>query len=160
QPGAAGSVETDSSFMIGVDWRNGQLVTSHHGTLAGDGFVATKSLIDLFDAPTSGSPSFLQEIDIDPGPGVYTYYSAAALDSAGHTGITYLESASPEFVSMYVAVHSASAPAGTWTSQLVRTDNAFMADSFRAGDYSTATTDPTTGGSEFWLSSEYSPATL
>jgi hypothetical protein len=164
QPGSPFSVDTDSSFMGSADWRNGELVSAHHGTLPGDPST-TVGLVDEFNAPAGGGVVTLnQEIDInDPtqgqGLGTNSYYVAAALDTSGDIGMTWMESSSSEFVSMYVGVHGAGDAPGTYTSQLVRSDGAFMVDSFRAGDYSTATVDPT-NGNEFWMSNEYSPAVL
>jgi hypothetical protein len=158
QPGAPGSGDADYSFIVSVDWRNGELVTAHHGTFAGDGYVADKAVWDLYNAPAGGgSPTLMDEGVIDPGMGVDTYYPAAALDSAGDVGITYMESSVSEYISMYVGVHGTGDAKGTTTTQLVRTDKTFMPQSFRLGDYSAATVDAG-NPSEFWMDSEYSPA--
>jgi hypothetical protein len=157
QPGMPGSVSTDYSFVIGADWRNGMLVTSHHGTLAGDGFTTTKAIIDLFNAPTSGAPTLNQEIDIDPGPGIATYYPAAALDGAGNIGITWMESSASEYISDYVAVHEVAAAPGSYSPPVdVFPGLSSNPYAFRAGDYSSLVIDPSSPA-KFWGSSEYSP---
>ena len=57
----------------------------------------------------------MQEGLIDPGPGVATFFPAAAIDPSGNIGISYMESSSTEFVSAYVAGHIAGTPLGTTT---------------------------------------------
>ena len=58
----------------------------------------------------------VQEGLINPGPGVATYFGAAAIDPSGNIGLSYMESSSTEYVSAYVAGHIAGTPLGTTTA--------------------------------------------
>ena len=83
-----------------------------------------------------------------------TYFGAAAIDSAGNIGLSYMESSSSEYVSSYVAGHIAGTPLGTTTPGTVfGPGGGPMPDSFREGDYGSAVYDPGTG--LFWGANEY-----
>jgi hypothetical protein len=157
QPGASGSVATNFAGMIFADWRRiggvGTLLGSQNATLSFDGFATTHAIVYEVNTDTM---SVEQEIDINPGSGVFTYMPSAALDASGDIGITYIESSSSEYVTMYVAAHGVGDAAGTYTAALTRTDNSFMSVSFRTGDYSNVVVDPS-NPNIFWASNEYSP---
>src|SRR5262249_45469457 len=154
QPGAAGSVATNYSWLISADWRNNVLATAHNATTPGDGSTTTHAI--WYEVDTSGTPFLKDQGVIDSGPGVHSYMPSAALDGAGDLGITYMESSNSEYVSMWVGIHGVGDPAGSTTTALARTDNSFMSFSSRTGDYSSAVVDAD-NPSTFWMSSEYSP---
>ncbi len=153
QPGAPGSVETNDPTTTSVDFLDGKMVTALAATDASDGFAQTHVHWYEVDV-SSGTPTLVQEGVINPGPGVATYFGAAAIDPAGNIGISYMESSLNEYVSAYVAGHIAGQPLGTTTAG---TDFAPgggpMPYSSREGDYGSAVYDPATG--LFWGANEY-----
>jgi hypothetical protein len=157
QPGASGSINTNAAGMISADWRRiggvGHILGTQHATLGFDGFSTTHAIVYEVNTDTM---TLDQQINISPGSGVFTYMPAAALDAAGDIGITYMESSSTEYLSMYVAAHGVGDAAGTYTAALARTDNSFFTYSGRTGDYSSVVVDPA-NPNVFWTSSEYSP---
>ena len=154
QPGAPGSVATNDVTTTSVDYL---------GRQAGDGLqrqhrrpMASRRPRRTGTRSTSrgGTPILVQEGLIDPGPGVATFFPAAAIDAAGNIGISYMESSSTEFVSAYVAGHIAGTPLGTTTAGTVfGPGGGSMPESFREGDYGSAVYDPGTG--LFWGANEY-----
>jgi len=153
QPGAPGSVETNDPTTTSVDFLNGLMVTALAATDASDGFQQTHVHWYEVDV-SSGTPVLVQEGLINPGPGVATYFGAAAIDPAGNIGLSYMESSSTEYVSAYVAGHIAGTPLGTTTAGTVfAPGGGSMPDSFREGDYGSAVYDPGTG--LFWGANEY-----
>ena len=57
---------------------------------------------------------------IHPSAGVDTYFPAVAVDSAGNVGMTYMESSSSEYVSMYITGRLASDPVNTMSARHAR----------------------------------------
>jgi len=153
QPGAPGSVETNDPTTTSVDYLGGLMVTALAATDASDGFQQTHVHWYEVDV-SSGTPVLVQEGLINPGPGVATYFGAAAIDPAGNIGLSYMESSSTEYVSAYVAGHIAGTPLGTTTAGAVfAPGGGSMPDSQREGDYGSAVYDPGTG--LFWGANEY-----
>jgi Legume lectin domain/SdrD B-like domain/Bacterial pre-peptidase C-terminal domain/Bacterial Ig-like domain len=153
QPGGPGSVETNDPTTTSVDFLNGLMVTALPATDASDGFTQTH--VHWYEVDVSGgTPTLVQEGLINPGSGVATYFGAAAIDSAGNIGLSYMESSSTEYVSAYVAGHIAGTPLGTTTAGTVfGPGGGPMPVSFREGDYGSAVYDPGTG--LFWGANEY-----
>jgi streptogramin lyase len=157
QPGDPFSVATNDTTFSHAEWRmiNGQgmLVSAQNVSEADDGFSTSR--VRWYEFNTSGTPSLVQQGTINPGPGVSTYYGAPALDINGDIGISYMESSSNEFVSMYVAGRQVTDPLGTMsagTDVAPGTQTGFFF--FRAGDYGGIGVDPT-DGLTFWASNEY-----
>jgi hypothetical protein len=156
QPGAPGSVATNDVSTTQVMYLNGQLVTSFSASTPADGFRTTKVHWYQVDV-TGGTPALVQEGLVDPGPGVATFFPAAAIDPAGDIGLSYMQSSSTEFVSAYAAGHIAGQPLGSTTAgKPFGPGAANEAVSFRNGDYGTVVYDPGTGS--FWAANEYSGA--
>jgi sugar lactone lactonase YvrE len=157
QPGRSGSVATNDTTFSHADWRmiNGQgmLVSAQNVSVPDDG--RSTSRVRWYEFATTGTPSLVQQGTINPGPGVSTYYGAPALDINGDIGITYMESSSSEFVSMYVAGRLATDPLGTMGSgTVVAPGIATHTNFFRTGDYGGMSVDPT-NGLTFWAAHEY-----
>jgi hypothetical protein len=68
---------------------------------------------------TGGAYQLVQHGDIDPGPGIHTFYPAIAVDGAGNMGITYTESSHLEYPPMMIAGRRASDPLGYTTPGVV-----------------------------------------
>jgi uncharacterized repeat protein (TIGR01451 family) len=111
--------------------------------------------------PTVNVPLY-QSGEINPGPGVFTYFPSADIDPAGDVGMTYLESSTNEYLSMYIAgkgLGEANMEAGVLVAAGNSADTGPDGSPHRAGDYSGTTVDIDTSGAPtntFWSANEYS----
>ncbi len=133
-----------------VQYRNGHLVTAMASGTAADGFVYPKGLYYQIDV-SSGTPALLQQGVIDPGAGVAVQMPSVDEDIHGNLGLTWMESSSSEFLSMWVGGVSAN---GNFGSSVAAPGGGFFPVSFRIGDYSSTVLDPT-DGTTFWSANEY-----
>ncbi|HND54303.1 MAG TPA: PPC domain-containing protein, partial [Pirellulaceae bacterium] len=145
QPG--GTFTTNDSRMLNAELRDGRLVATHTVGLAGD---ATARWYE-FDVST-GVPTLKQQGNIRPGPGVSTYYPSIAINAAGDIGMTYMQSAADEFVSMYVTGQKAGGPSGVMGAPALVKAGDTTYPGRRGGDYSGTTVDPVTDA--FWSANE------
>jgi hypothetical protein len=147
QPG--GTVSIVDSRTLNVEWNNNYLVAGFDSTSGPDAAAAWV----LFN--TSGSsPTVSQQGVIHPASGVNTYFPAVSVDSSGDLGMTYMESSSSEYVSMYVTGRLASDPVNTMESPTLAEAGAATLSPSRAGDYAGMVPDPSTAHT-FWASNEY-----
>ena len=105
---------------------------------------STKALIQSGNAPAgvSGSTQFMPTVNIN---------------TAGSIGMTFNESSTSEFWSMYVTERTASDPTGTMeTPVLAKAGTATSPDS-RVGDFSATAVDPS-DGLTFWSGNQYQGA--
>src|SRR5439155_26774197 len=119
-----------------------------------DGYSTAR--VRWYEFNTAGAtPTLVQEGSLHPGAGISTYYGTVALDTAGNIGMTYMESSSGEFVSMYVTGRLLNDPLGVMVpGTLVKAGNSQLYGYFRAGDYSGIGLDPA-DGQTFWVANEY-----
>ncbi len=103
--------------------------------------VGTKTLIQDGNAPAgvSGAATFMPSVDIN---------------TAGSIGMTFDESASSEFWSMYVTERTASDPAGTMEAAVKVANGVAKSSDSRVGDFSSTSVDPS-DGLTFWSANEY-----
>ncbi|WP_437747496.1 hypothetical protein WMF39_22320 [Sorangium sp. So ce1504] len=150
QPG--GSVTTfPNTTTTQVQYRNGHLVTAMASSTAADGFVYPKGLYYQIDV-SCGEPTLLQEGVIDPGEGVAVQMPSVDEDSKGGLGLTWMESSSSEYLSMWVG--TIIKPVGQLAATVVAPGGGFFFYNFRIGDYSTTVLDPSDGRT-FWSANEY-----
>jgi hypothetical protein len=99
------------------------------------------TLIQSGNAPagTSGSSQFMPSVNIN---------------TAGSIGMTFDESSSSEFWSMYVTLRIASDPAGTMETPVLAQGGTATSPDSRVGDYSSTSVDPS-DGLTFWSANEY-----
>jgi hypothetical protein len=143
QPG--GSITTfPNTTTTQVHFRNGSLVTAMASATAADGFTYPKGLVyritltplQLFQLPV-----------IDPGPGVAVQMPSVDVDKNGHLAVTWMESSSTEYLSMWVGQ-------GLTNRVDVAPGGGFFTYNFRIGDYSTTVLDPSDLVT-FWSANEY-----
>jgi hypothetical protein len=145
----AGDTRIDSAA-----WRNNRLVaTQDIGTGGVDG-------VRWYEFNTSGTATLTQQGTITKA-GAYDYYGAIDVDPGGNLGLSYMESSSSEFVSVYAAGQVAGSAANTaFVSTLskagVQNFTQFDSGTHRAGDYSAVAIDPSTNN--FWIENEYAGA--
>jgi hypothetical protein len=133
-----------------VQYNHGFLVTAMASATASDGFVYPKGLyykINVNGAP----PRLVSQNVVDPGYGVAVQMPSVAEDQQGNLGLTWMESSSSEYLSMWVGNRYAS---GKFSAQVAANGGGFFFFNFRIGDYSTVVVDPADGRT-FWAANEY-----
>jgi hypothetical protein len=139
-----------------VAWRNGRLVASHHA--GAKGLVRAR----WYEFQADGArPALVQWGQIDPGPGVHTYYPAIEIAPNGDLGMTYMQSSATEFLSVYITGRTAADPLGMMQSPVlvkageesIRHPHDVDPPPYRVGDYSGIAVDPQDG--TFWAAGEY-----
>jgi hypothetical protein len=133
-----------------VHYHLGRLVTAMASATASDGFVYPKGLYYQINV-NGGRPRLLKQGVIDPGPGVAVQMPSVVEDQQGNLGVTWMESSSSEYLSMWVGNLYTN---GTLSTQPVAPGGGFFFASFRIGDYSTAVLDPSDNRT-FWAANEY-----
>ena len=143
QPGG-GLIETNDARLLHAEWRDDRLVASQAVGFPTDGVSHAR----WYEFDTSGvSPTLTQQGTISPALGIHTYYPSIAIAANGDLGMTFMQSSSSEFMSMYVTGRKlADAPGTMQPAALAKAGeanyNAFDGSPFRAGDYSGITVDP------------------
>ena len=141
----------DTRFANGAEWRDNRLVTAHSiGTPNG-----TKAR--FYEFSTAGTPALRQQITIDPGPGIATFYPDIAIAPNGDLGATFARSAANELLSTYVTGQRANDPLGFLRPPVLlrSSDAAYTGPDqppFRTGDYASVSVDPATAS--FWITNE------
>jgi hypothetical protein len=154
QPG--GSIQTNDTRILNAEWRDNILVADQNIGLPAD----TDAHARWYEFNVSGSPYLVQDGTIAPAPGTSTYFPAISIAPGDVIGMTYNESSSSEYPSVYDTGRSTADPTGTMeTTALAHAGTATYSDfAFRWGDYSGIGIDPVDG--TFWSGAEYSTATL
>ncbi len=152
QQGTSVRPETFEARFWSATYRNGSLWATHH---TGSGRVLQRWYeIDMANWPVSGTPSLVQSGDVDPGPGVRTFFGSIAVDDLGNMAMTFARSASNEFISMGFTSREAGDAPGTTKPMIIAKDSTGADTSGRWGDYSGIAHDPSAAG-EFWGVHEY-----
>jgi len=153
QPGSGtfGRIQTNDSSIISAAWRDNRLVAAHAIGLDS----TSQAHVRWYEFDTSGSsPTLTQEGTINPGVGIHTYYPSIEIASNGDIGMTFMQSSSTQFMSMYVTGQNSANSSGQMRTPVLaragqRTYKAFdcaigsvFVDDCRAGDYSGISIDP------------------
>jgi hypothetical protein len=155
QKGTTDLITTNDSRMLNAEWRNNQLAAVQDVGVAGDSQAHARWYV--FD--TSSVPTLSQQGTIGVGSGSHSYYPSIAIAPDGDLGMTFIQSSSSEYMSMYVTGRTSADPAGTMQTPVVAKAGQapyganFDSSPFRAGDYSGITIDPNDGS--FWAANEY-----
>ena len=155
QKGTTALMSTNDSRVLNAEWRGSQLAAAQTVGVAGDSQAHARWY--LFD--TSGVPALSQQGTIGVGSGSHSYFPSVAIAPSGDLGMTFIQSSSTEYMSMYVTGRSSTDPAGTMQTPVVAKAGqapysaSFDSSPYRAGDYSGITVDPTDGS--FWAANEY-----
>lgn len=146
QSGGGTFIETNDTRILNAEWRNNRLVATHTVGVSG----AARARWYEFNTSTS-TPSLTQQGTISPGSGIHTYFPSIAISANGSLGMTFMQSSSTQFMSMYVTGKLPADSLGTMqTPTLAKAGQAnysafdcpFFGDICRAGDYSGITVDP------------------
>jgi hypothetical protein len=155
QPGGSNTIDTlDARFYFSA-LRDGQLAAAH---TVGAGGVAR---VRWYQFDVSGAaPTLVQEGEINPGPGVYTFLPSVDIDPTGAIALNYSQTSTTApggYWSMYVTGRTPGDPPGTMEDPILAKQGVAYSNEFRAGDYSSVTVDPTDG--TFWAANEYADVT-
>ncbi|HLJ97223.1 MAG TPA: hypothetical protein VKU02_28950, partial [Gemmataceae bacterium] len=162
-PGVAGLTDQIDDRMLSVDWvDNG---TTQHmvssGNVGENGINVARWY--EFNAPISGTPTLIQQGDINPGGGTATSYPSIAINPSDSIAMTFLENGggqpestfNPQATSMYVTGRQANDPMGTMENEVLVKAGVLPATSpIRGGDYSATEYDPS-DPNNFWSANEY-----
>ena len=153
-------MDTGDSRILDASWRGGTLVAAQN---AGDPITGVTHARWYAISTTTGVPMYSQSGDIDPGPGVFTYYPSVEINPAGSIGMTYMQSSATQYVSMYITGRAASDPSGVMQAPVLAkggetTYMSFDAPLYRAGDFSGVSVDPLNGS--FWAANEYATSKI
>jgi hypothetical protein len=161
QPGdtSRGTIPTFDTRIINASYNSGLLVAGH-SIGAGGRAQARWYEIDVVDY---GTPTLVQEGNVDQGAGVYTYFPSLDINSEGDIGMTFMESSTSEYLSMYVAGQSIyNADYGTGVMEppalAIAGTARYVSQYNRIGDYSGTSLDPADGYS-FWSFNQYGRGT-
>ncbi|MEM7312901.1 MAG: pre-peptidase C-terminal domain-containing protein, partial [Planctomycetota bacterium] len=147
QPG--GSFRTNDGRLLNAEMRDDRLVATH---AVGQGGRSLARWYE-FDV-SSGTPQLTQQANIDPGPGIHTFFPSIAINERGDIGITFMQSSNTEFVSMYATGQAAGSELNSMAPPvLVQAGNETYLGG-RGGDYSGIGVDPVTDS--FWAFNEIS----
>lgn len=149
-----GVITTGDTRILACEYRSGHLVATH---TVGNGGVAHARWYDFSVA--GGSPLLIQSGEINDGSGKNTFYPSIAINVNGDLGMTFVQSASNEYLSMWVTGRRSTdafglmkAPQLVESGQNTYTD--YTGSPYRTGDYSGISVDPS-DGLEFWAANEY-----
>jgi hypothetical protein len=165
-----GKIDAGDTRILHVESRGDRLVAAH--TVGVSGIARAR----WYEFDTSGiAPTLTQQGTINRGTGVHTYYPSIAIAPNGDLGMTFMQSSSNEYISMYVTGQMAGDPPGTMQFPvLAKAGEAnyrafdcfnfqtrrFMTNiSCRAGDYSGITVDPDTPDT-FCAANEYAASSM
>lgn len=165
QKGTRGRIDAGDTRILHVEWRDDRLVAAHTVGVSG---VARARWYEFDTSDTT--PALTQQGTINQGSGVHTYYPSIAIAPNGDLGMTFMQSSSKKFMSMYVTGRLRADPLGTMQTPVlakagVATYRAFDCFNFttgkfipntpcRAGDYSGITVAPDTNDT-FCAANEY-----
>jgi PKD repeat protein len=157
QKGASTLIQTNDARILNAEWRDSKLVATHTVGVTGDSQSHARWYqIDI--DPTTMTPSLGQQGTLGVGTGSNSYFPGIAIAPNGDLGLSYIQSSSSEYMSVYVTGRTASDAPGTMqTPVLAKAGEAplsqFDGSPYRAGDYSGITVDPVNG--TFWIVNEY-----
>lgn len=153
--GTTNQLETFDGRFWSCMYRDGSLWATHHvGSVVKQRWYE----IAMNGWPTSGQdPALVQSGEVDPGPGIRTFFGSIWADPDDSVALVYSQSSANEFVSMRYSGRAAGDPLGEMSGNvLVQSSTEPVIGSDRWGDYSDVTHDSFNPGT-FWGASEYRP---
>lgn len=156
QKGSSGLMETNDTRILNAEWRNNTLVAAQTVGVSSDSDAHAR----WYQIDTSSTkPTLAQQGTIGVNSGSNSYFPSIAIAPNGDIGMTYIQSSSSEYMSMYVTGRTSSDPTGTMQTPVLAKAGetsysaTFDSSPYRAGDYSGITVDPI--NSTFWAANEY-----
>jgi hypothetical protein len=141
--------------MLSADWiDNG---TTQHMVASGNVGVGGLNLSRWyeFNAPIGGTPTLIQQGDINVGAGISTSYPSVAMNASDTIAMTFLENGGGQSTSMFVTGRRSSDPANMMQAPvLVKAGVLPIANELRGGDYS-ATEYDAANPENFWSANQF-----
>ncbi len=158
QLGTTSQIDTIDIRILSAAWRNNSLVAAGNtDNASGDPNVR------WYDFSTAlSTPSLVQSGNINQGSGVATYFPSIDIDPSGDLGMTFMESSSNEYMSMYVTGQLAGLTNGTMLTPVLAQAGVapytptIDTTPYYAGYFSGIGVSPTDGS--FWSANEYAIA--
>ncbi len=145
-------VETFEARFWSCMYRNGSLWATHH---VGSSRVLQRWYqIRMNDWPVGGTPELVQSGEIDPGPGIRTFFGSIWADEFDNAAVVFARSSPTEFISVGRAGRLSTDPLGTMQPMVIMHESSSPVSGFRWGDYSAIATDPVVPG-KFWAHHEF-----
>jgi hypothetical protein len=135
--------------VLSAAWRNNILVADQ--TI---GFNSTTDHVRWYQLSTASTLSLTQQGDVSAANGGSTFYPSIDIAANNNLGLTYMQSSSTEFVSMYVTGRTPTDPTGTMEVGVRAFAGTANYNGTLAGAYSGTSVDPATGTS-FWSANEF-----
>jgi uncharacterized repeat protein (TIGR01451 family) len=148
-PQPSGSVTTNDSRMLNAAFRDNILVATQ---TVGDG-SPVEAHARWYQFNVSSTPTLTMSGDVTNGSAA-TYFPSIDIDSNDDIGMSYIESSSSEFVSMYVTGRTPSDAAGTMETGARVIAGTTNYTGSRMGDYSGTSVDPS-NTTTFWSENEW-----
>ena len=161
QLGSTNEINTGDIRMLSVAWRNNSLVAADDIDNANGDPNARWYQFSTDATNPASAPSLVQSGNIDQGTGVATYFPSIDIDPSGDLGMTFMESSSSEYMSMYVTGQLVGATPGTMLKPTLAQAGVAVYASFDTPPYLTGEcsgigVDPTDG--TFWTGNEFAIA--
>src|SRR5262245_3989766 len=104
QPGTTDLIQTNDGRILNAEWRNNRLVAAQTVGLTGDAEAHAR----WYEISTAAAtPVLVSQETLDPGPGIHTYFPSVAIAPSGDVGMTFMQSSSTQYMSMYVTARAA-----------------------------------------------------
>lgn len=149
-PGVLGLTYQIDDRMLSASWIGDKLVAAHNVGVDGKNVARWYQ----FNAPLSGTPTLVQQGDIDAGPGVSTSYPSIGINPAGDIALTFVQNVATRGASMYVTGRTNLLPLGVMQVPRLVKAGGLPPETFRGGDYSATEFDPVEPAS-FWSANQY-----
>jgi len=144
QKGTSSRPETFDARFWCVAYRNGSLWATQH--INGDRVLARWYEFAMNGWPLSGEdPELVQWGNMDPGPGIRTFFCSITVDDHGNAAMCYARSSTSEYISMETSYRYKSDPLDEFQPGIIRKESTGPYTSGRWGDYSQVNVDPTDG---------------
>lgn len=164
QKGSSQQITTNDERILNAEWRRfadgtERLVATHTIGVPGDSQAHARwyefNTTDF--ANLASTPA--QQGTIGVGSGSSSYFPGIAIAPDGDLGMSFIQSSSNEYMSVYVTGQAAADPRGVMQAPVLAQAGqaplsvSFDSSPYRAGDYSGITVDPANGS--FWAANEY-----
>jgi hypothetical protein len=151
--GTTARVTTFDARFWSCVWRNGALWACHHYG-SGGRTLSRWYEIRTNGWPATGTPVVRQSGDIDPGPGIFTFFNSISVDPFGNALTCFARSSTGEYFSIGRAWRRAADPLGTMRPSEIIKASTGPYTSTRWGDYSAVAVDPADQAT-FWYHHEF-----
>ncbi|HLJ97953.1 MAG TPA: PKD domain-containing protein, partial [Gemmataceae bacterium] len=155
-PGVAGLTGKADNRILSVDWVNNG--STQHMVACGNIGAGGVNLARWyeFNAPTTGTPTLLQQGDINVGSAIATSFPSIAINPADSIAMTFLEDGYGQATSMYVTGRQATDPPNTMQDPiLVQSGVLPVPDAvYGYGNYSGTEYDPA-NSANFWSINQF-----